>query len=190
LLTVVVPFAEIGAALMPGGRRRLRSSHVPGAKPERRACWNWSSQPQALSRRRHTAVGTAATSSTKSLNGNPSIKYLLPPSSGSDEISMTIRALCRQEFDRFSSAQATLADFTSKAVEWFADDTGLVLGAVAHHESDLNWSYVVLSRDTKGQFRSRHLQFGVWNVDEARRLLLARMETTLATATTGIGSTN
>jgi hypothetical protein len=101
---------------------------------------------------------------------------------------MAVRALSRQEFNRFSSAQATLADFTSKAVEWFADDTGLVVGAVAHHESDLNWSFIVLSRDADRQFRPCYLQFGAWNVDEARRLLLASMRTALATTTASIES--
>lgn len=95
---------------------------------------------------------------------------------------MGVRALTRQEFDRFASAQATLADFTSTAVEWFLDDTGVVAGAVAHHGSDLNWSYVVFVRDTDRQFRPGCLQFGAWSADEARRLLLARMKTVLATA--------
>jgi hypothetical protein len=94
---------------------------------------------------------------------------------------MAIRALSSQEFDRFRSAQATLTHFTDKAVEWFTDDSSLVFGAVAHHESDLNWSFVVLDRGTDGQFRPRCLQFGVWNVNEARRLLLAKMAIVLAT---------
>jgi hypothetical protein len=94
---------------------------------------------------------------------------------------MAIRALSRQEFDRFTSAQPSVAGFTSEAVEWLADDTGLVLGAVAHHKSDLNWAFVVLSRDRQGQFRPLYLQFGAWNIDEAHGLLLASMEAALAT---------
>jgi hypothetical protein len=46
---------------------------------------------------------------------------------------MTIRALSRQEFDRIGSAQGTLRGLTRKAVEWFADDTGEVLDAIADH---------------------------------------------------------
>ena len=95
---------------------------------------------------------------------------------------MAIRALHRQEFDRFAFAQAALCEFTGQAVEWFADDSGLVLGSLAHHESDPNWSYVVLSRDTSGQFRSRYVQFGARNANEARGVLLATMETALVTA--------
>jgi hypothetical protein len=54
---------------------------------------------------------------------------------GAIEKPMTIRPLSRQEFDRFTSTQATLPDFTAGAVTWFADDTGLVLGAVIHRET-------------------------------------------------------
>jgi hypothetical protein len=95
---------------------------------------------------------------------------------------VAIRALFRQEFDRFSSAQSALDDLTSRAAEWFADDSGAVLGAIAHYETDLNWSYVVLGRDHHGRFRPRCLDFGFWNCDDARRQLVAKMETALATA--------
>jgi hypothetical protein len=94
---------------------------------------------------------------------------------------MGIHALSRQEFDRFSSTQLTLAAFTTAAVEWFADDTGLVLGAVTHREADRHWSFVVLVRDSHGQFGPLTLQFGAWNAGEARRLLLARMNAALTT---------
>jgi hypothetical protein len=94
---------------------------------------------------------------------------------------MPIRALFRQEFDRVASSQGTLADLTSKAVEWFADDSGTVLGAIAHHQSDLNWSLVVLGLDDQGRFRALYLDFGFWNCDEARQLLFAKMQTAVAT---------
>jgi hypothetical protein len=91
---------------------------------------------------------------------------------------MAIRALSRQEFERFASAQSALEDLTAKAVEWFADDSGLILGAIAHHRSDLNWSFVVLSRDCHASFRAKYLDFGFWNADEARRQLFLKMDPT------------
>jgi hypothetical protein len=95
---------------------------------------------------------------------------------------MAIRALSRQEFDRFRSAQRTLASLTRKAVEWFADDTGDVIGAIAdHHGSDLNWSFVALGRHLDGNFRVFALDFGFPSADDARRLLFAKMETALGT---------
>jgi hypothetical protein len=95
---------------------------------------------------------------------------------------MTIRALSRQEFDRFAATQPTVSDFTADAVEWFADDTGLVLGAVTYRKADHPWSFVVLARDTHGQFAPLNLQFGAWNAAEARRLVIARMETAVLNA--------
>jgi hypothetical protein len=90
---------------------------------------------------------------------------------------MAVRALFRQEFDRFASAQsAALADLTHRAVEWFAEDAGVIFGAIAHHESDLNWSFIVLGRNDQDQFHTLYLDFGFWNCDEARRMLLAKME--------------
>src|SRR5687768_13931429 len=93
---------------------------------------------------------------------------------------MAIRALFRQEFDRFSASQSVLDDLTSKAVEWFADDTGAVLGAIAHHVSDLNWSFVVLGRNHHADFRAIYLDFGFWNADDARGVLFKKMESALA----------
>jgi hypothetical protein len=99
---------------------------------------------------------------------------------------MAIRALSRQEFTRFSPAQAALADLTSEAseaVEWFAaDDTGLFFGAVVRSHSALQWWFVVLGHNSSGHVDPVCLQFGVSNAEEARRLLLSRMATALATA--------
>jgi hypothetical protein len=97
-------------------------------------------------------------------------------------VATAIRALTRQQFDRFISAQPMLADFLSRSVEWFIDDGGVILGAVTHHDSELKWSYVVLTRDPSGTFRPCHLELGVWNVDEARSLLLSTIETRLRMA--------
>lgn len=93
---------------------------------------------------------------------------------------MAIRALSRQEFDRFRSARATLALLTDRAVEWFADDTGVVLGAIAYDKSDLQWSFVVLGRDHDGEFRALDHDAGLRVLDDARRLLLERMASGVA----------
>ena len=98
---------------------------------------------------------------------------------------MAIRALSRQEFDRFGATCVTLHDPVHKAVEWFVDDAGVVLGAIVFHESARDWSFVNSIRDTHGAFRVLDVDSGLRSVDEARRLLSARMETALATATEG-----
>jgi hypothetical protein len=94
---------------------------------------------------------------------------------------MIIRALFRQEFDRIVSKQSILKDFTTRAVEWFADDSGDFIGAIAHQESDLNWSIVILVRKPHANFRAHYLDFGFWNCDDARQQLFDTMEMAIAT---------
>ena len=90
---------------------------------------------------------------------------------------MAIRALCLQDFDRFNSARARVARHTDQAVEWYADDTDTVLGAIAYHHLTLDWSLVVLRRDRDGTFRAIHRAAGLCVLDHARHLLLEQMET-------------
>jgi hypothetical protein len=88
---------------------------------------------------------------------------------------MAIRAVTRQEFDRFGATRLTLNGRTRTVVEWFADDTGVLLGSVACHESDHDWSFMVLKRDIYGKFHVVHLETHCRDVDDARRLLFERM---------------
>jgi hypothetical protein len=88
-----------------------------------------------------------------------------------------ICSLSKQEFDQLLTTPATSRSVLRKAVEWFADDTGLVVGAIALHDSNL-WSFVVL-RHVRGAFRAMGLDYGFNGPDHARRLLRARMERTL-----------
>ena len=94
---------------------------------------------------------------------------------------MAIRALSPRECDRFNSTRATVARYTDdKAVEWFADDTGAVLGAIAYHHADLEWSSVVLGRDNHGGFRALNRDAGLRVLDDARRLVVEKMTIALA----------
>jgi hypothetical protein len=95
---------------------------------------------------------------------------------------MAIRALCLQEFDRLNSARARVARHTDQAVEWFADDTGAVLGAIAYHHLDLDWSLVVLRREGDGTFSAVERAAGLKVLDDARRTLIEKMETACAAA--------
>jgi hypothetical protein len=94
---------------------------------------------------------------------------------------MTIRALSLQEFARLNAARARVARHTAQAVEWFADDAETVLGAIAYHHLDLDWSLVVLRRDDHGTFQAVYRAAGLPVLDEARRLLVEQMETALTT---------
>jgi hypothetical protein len=93
---------------------------------------------------------------------------------------MAIRSLSLREFDRFNAARATVARHTDQAVEWFADDTGTVLGAIAYHHLNLEWSLVVLGQDQQGEFYTFARDSGLLVLDEARRLVVEKMALALA----------
>jgi hypothetical protein len=101
---------------------------------------------------------------------------------------MAIRALSLQEFARFNAARATVARHTDKAVEWFADDTDAVLGAIAFDQFDLEWSLVVLGRDYNGDFRALDRDGGLRVLDEARRVLVEKMALAFGTESSGLSA--
>jgi hypothetical protein len=88
---------------------------------------------------------------------------------------MSIRTLSREECDRFGSADAALTLVTTNAVAWFADDAGVVLGALVYGESNFDWSCVMLGRDAAGVFHTLGTDVGLRSHNEARRFLLDRM---------------
>ncbi len=92
---------------------------------------------------------------------------------------MAIRALTRDEFEQFGATRVTLNGRARKAVEWFADDAGALLGSIACQSSDLNSSFMILKRAIYGRFNMIHLETGCRDADHARRLLFARMEAIL-----------
>jgi hypothetical protein len=92
---------------------------------------------------------------------------------------MAIRTLSRQEFDRFGSPSGTLAQLTTHAIAWFADDVAPIVGAIAPHGSARDWSFVILKRDRYGKVRAVDLTLGIRDPEAARHRLFERMTTAL-----------
>jgi hypothetical protein len=88
---------------------------------------------------------------------------------------MAICALSFQEFDRFNAVRATVARHLDTAVEWFANEEQDVLGAIAYHHRDLDWSWVVLRRDHRGEFCALARAGALRVLDDARQRLLETM---------------
>ena len=93
---------------------------------------------------------------------------------------MAIRALSLREFKQFNATRARVARHTDQAVEWFANDNETVLGALAYHHLSLDWSLVVLRRNSDDTFRASDRAAGLSVLDDARRLLLDKMEVACA----------
>ena len=95
---------------------------------------------------------------------------------------MAIRAVSRQEFDRFRPTRLPIAGLAIEEVEWFADDEGIVIGVITRFSLDRDWSIAVLGRDTtRGTFRAFDADANFCRLDTARLLLFAKMEMALAT---------
>jgi len=102
---------------------------------------------------------------------------LLTVASSCEEDFMAVRALSLREFATFNAARVRVARHTDKAVEWFADETGTILGAIAYHHLALDWSLVVLKQNGDGTFRAVERAAGLRVLDDARRLLIDKMTT-------------
>jgi hypothetical protein len=81
-----------------------------------------------------------------------------------------------------------VARHTDRAVEWFADDTGTILGAIAYHHLDLDWSFVVLQRAGDGTFHAVARAAGLRVLDDARSLLIEKMEAARARGDQAVAS--
>ncbi len=62
------------------------------------------------------------------------------------------RKISRAEFDNLFPSRPLLEAYTGDLVEWFANQTNSILGAIDHERSG-TWSYVVLKKNDDGQLR-------------------------------------
>jgi hypothetical protein len=89
---------------------------------------------------------------------------------------MGVRSISMQEFDSLHSARAVVRSHTETVVEWFSDHTGTVLGVIACHCLDFDWSVLILARDQQsGEFRRVRRYSGIDTLNDARDLLVDRM---------------
>ena len=97
---------------------------------------------------------------------------------------MGIRPVSRIEFDGYGPARAPESETVFDETEWFADDTGVVIGLIALYKSDRDWFIGVLGRDEQGVFRAIDVESCIENIDDARVQLIKKMEQTLSTGET------
>jgi hypothetical protein len=81
---------------------------------------------------------------------------------------MAIRATGRAEFIRRLSLHSDLERWVGKEVEWFADAAGNVIATIALAAQGRGWNYVVLRKNTLGNFRASNRREDLFSLDEAR----------------------
>lgn len=89
---------------------------------------------------------------------------------------MAIKQISVKEFDSFRPVRGPMVGTLIQEREWFAEDGGVVIGAVTYDASDEDWGYVVLGRDQAGQFRGIDIEVSMDSAEKAKKALLAKMQ--------------
>ena len=81
---------------------------------------------------------------------------------------MRIKNICRPEFERFLRFHALLETAIGKEVEWFSDAVENTIGTIAFSQGEQGWNFVVLRRDSTGDFQVRDLRANLYSLAAAR----------------------
>ncbi len=86
-----------------------------------------------------------------------------------------INSTSRQAFHQVLPADAVPELAVGEEIEWFADVAETVIGAIGSGGINMGWNYVILERDTTGDFRVSEKQRHFPTRHTARLTLLRRM---------------
>jgi len=89
---------------------------------------------------------------------------------------MVIKDIGRVEFIRRLSLQSDLEHFVGKEVEWFANETGNIIGTIALGDKSRGWNYVILRRNRIGKFRVSNVVCDFYNHAAAKVDFMIAME--------------
>jgi len=88
---------------------------------------------------------------------------------------MSIRTILRSEFDRLLPHDPILEDYMLEQVEWFSNQSGTLLGAIAKGENHAGWNYAIFKQDRHGDFHIRKVMNNRLNLKAVRDELLVSM---------------
>lgn len=89
---------------------------------------------------------------------------------------MAIKSISRGELDQFLPHRGTIGRFIGAEVEWFADKEGKIIGTIAEGTTNMDWGYVVLRRDERGEYLFWDLKTRIGSCDAARNQIVRTME--------------
>jgi hypothetical protein len=79
--------------------------------------------------------------------------------------------------DRFLPHRSAIGRFLGAEVEWLAEATGNAIGLIARGTTAMNWGYVVLRRNDRGEYVFWDLQTRIGSRENARTQLTHTMDT-------------
>lgn len=89
---------------------------------------------------------------------------------------MHARRISRHEFEKLCPHRPSLEKFTGELVEWFADESNSILGAIDHERRGDTWSYAVLRMSDQGVLRVLEMNKTMKSRSAAERELFRKME--------------
>jgi len=89
---------------------------------------------------------------------------------------VAIKQISRGEFSQFIQNTSLIYSLAGHPDEWYADETGNILGILGECRTPPKWFYAVLQRDDTGNFRLIEIKPKLENLDVARTELLRAME--------------
>jgi hypothetical protein len=67
---------------------------------------------------------------------------------------MAIRPINQKEFERLQPTRKPMDRLVLEQLEWFANETGTLLGTVFFDPAENCWGWAMLDRDEQGEFRT------------------------------------
>jgi len=87
-----------------------------------------------------------------------------------------VRAIRKARFEALSYARNPFVKGISEEIEWFSNKNNAVLGVVLMDKTGKDYVAMVLGRDEAGVFRSIDSKVSIKKIDEARKILIEKME--------------
>lgn len=97
---------------------------------------------------------------------------------------MPTRSITREEFDAFKPQRHPMIHVIAEEKEWYVSEGDVVIGVLLEDKTDRDWTYVVLGRDQKGNFRAVDFLASIPTIAEARAQLLSTIAKLTSTGQT------
>lgn len=88
---------------------------------------------------------------------------------------MAIGPITKKQFESLQPGYKPMSRLVVEEREWFADQSGSVIGTVTFDPAEKDWGWVILAREDQGEFRVVQMGARLAKHDEARKQLRETM---------------
>ena len=91
---------------------------------------------------------------------------------------VVIKSISQKEMDQFLPHRFNIDRFIGVEAEWFSDEVGNIIGAIAEGTANMHWGYAILRRDDGRKYQFWDLETGIESCDAARIQIVHAMKAT------------